>query len=173
MSKNAIISIMCIFLSIYGCERNSHKENEKIIKEWIGKEIILPELYDNGNQNGFSDGLKIVAKINGNCYSCLINLRKWKPFMENIPHKEKMSFYFYLVISDSTVYKNLNKEEIHFDHPIIYDEYNKFQKENKLNSNSIFHVMLLDSNNRVLLIGDPTNNKNMEYLYKKVISQTF
>lgn len=173
MSKIAIRSIICVILSINGCESNSHKENERIIKEWIGKEIILSGLYNSGNQNGFSDGLKIVAKINGDCYPCLINLRKWKSFMENIPHKEKMSFYFYLVISDSLVYKNLNKKEIHFDHPVIYDEFNKFHKENKLNSNSIFHVMLLDSSNKVLLIGDPINNKKMTNLYKKVISQTF
>jgi hypothetical protein len=173
MSKIATRFIVCIFFTFYGCESNIHRVNKKIIKEWIGKEIILPELYDNSNQNAFSGGLKVVAKINGNCYSCLMDLKKWKTFMENIPHKGKISFCFYLVISDSAVYKNLNKKEIHFDHPVIYDEDNKFQKQNKLNSNSIFHVMLLDSSNRVLLIGDPINNKKMTFLYKKVISQTF
>ena len=173
MSKIVIRFIICIFLTFIGCVSNTHKENEKIINEWIGKKIILPELYDNGNQNAFSDRLKIIAKINGDCYSCLINLGKWKTFMENIPYKEKISFYFYLVTSDSMVYKNLNKEKIHFNHPVIYDEYNKFQKQNKLNSNSIFHVMLLDSSNRVLLIGDPINNEKMTNLYKKVICHIF
>lgn len=156
-----IVTKFIIFsvLMFAGCESNFHKKNEEIVKKWIGKEIILPELCDNAIQNAFSDGLKIVSRINGNCYSCLIKLKKWKTFMENIPSKERISFYFYLVISDSTVYTNLNNEEIHFDHPVIYDEYNSFHKLNKLNSNSIFHVMLLDSSNRVLLIGDPIDSE--------------
>lgn len=173
MSNIVIRFIVFLFLMFTGCKNNSHKGNEKIINEWIGKEIILPGLCDNENQNVISDRLKIVSRINGNCYSCLIKLKKWKTFMENIPYKEKISFYFYLVISDSTVYKNLNKEEIHFEHPVIYDEHNRFHKLNKLNLNSIFHVMLLDSSNRVLLIGDPIDNMKMKNLYKEVINQTF
>ena len=70
-----------------------------------------------------------------------------------------------MVISDSSIYTEINKKEIHFEYPVIFDTNNEFQKSNNLAQNNIFHTMLLNKSNKVILIGNPINNTKLKELY--------
>lgn len=167
------ILIIIQLVITFGCSNLNKSENEKIVDEWIGKEIILPKLKYNDIIKENQSGLKIVSRINGNCYSCISQLTEWKEFMNSFSQNEKFPFYFYLVIADSSVYNKINKEKIHFDYPVIFDTNDDFRKKNKLSHNNIFHSMLIDSDNKVILIGNPISNVTMQDLYKKVIDNYY
>ena len=91
--------------------------------------------------------------------------------MNNILQNERIPFYFYLVIADSSIYNKINNEIIHFDYPVIFDPDDQFRKKNNLNENNIFHTMLVDANNKVIIIGNPVNNVKMQNLYREIINE--
>lgn len=169
MRHRVYLLLMLLMLLILACNKASKHELDNIVSVWMGKEVILPGLNKFNIQNSNPSGLKIVTRINGNCYSCLMQLKEWQIIKEDISQTVSIPFYFYIVVSDSTMYKILNKQEIHFNYPVIFDPFDEFRKLNRLEDNSIFHSMLLDSNNRILLIGNPVNNMKMQNLYKNII----
>ncbi len=59
----------------------------------------------------------------------------------------------------------MNDSIIQFNYPVIFDQNNTFYKLNKLHENSLYHTMLLDSLDKVLLIGTPIMNKKLQALY--------
>ncbi len=162
------LAILLLFLILLiGCGNASRNRYKKSVNYWLGKEIKLPYCPKIDYSN--PSGLKIVTRINGNCYPCLKQLSGWKSFINEVSKEYSVSFYIYIVVSDSSIYENINEQEIHFDYPIIYDIYNDFQKLNKINSDNNLNSMLLNSNNEVLLIGNPVINKKMEELYVNTI----
>lgn len=59
-----------------------------------------------------------------------------------------------------------------FPHPIYIDENNIFSKINPhLPADKRLHSFLLDKNNNVILVGDPTSNHDLWALYKKTINE--
>ena len=61
-------------------------------------------------------------------------------------------------------------KEIH-NYPLILDFTNQYLKENDLTKWSRYKTFLLDKNNKVLLVGNPTYNKKLMKLYKQEINK--
>lgn len=64
------------------------KELSSLVESYVGDKIQLPVdsvfILENDSivsfklLNQYSDKIKVVTRINGNCHSCLFNLDKWK-----------------------------------------------------------------------------------------------
>ena len=165
MISRKCILLLLLFQIIFSCKNSQDSEYENIVNEWIGKEILLPKISEGNKLYNPDSNLKIVTRINGNCYSCLSRLKNWKPFVEEVNNKYNIPVFIYMVISDSSIYTEINKKEIHFEYPVIFDTNNEFQKSNNLAQNNIFHTMLLNKSNKVILIGNPINNTKLKELY--------
>ena len=163
---NKSIGFLGILLLAYCCSVKSEKtEYESIIEEWIGKKIVLPRL---SNQFKYDEKVKVVTKINGNCFQCISRLELWSRFIDEIEKNCEncnVQYYFYISGADTSAFKTMNDSIIQFNYPVILDQNNTFYKLNKLHENSLYHTMLLDSLDKVLLIGTPIMNKKLQALY--------
>lgn len=165
-----IIGIFGIVLFVFcSCVRPQRIENERIVEDWLGKEIKLPKL---SNQFRYDEKTKIVTSINGNCSQCIFRLKYWMNFIKEINETCvgcEIQYYFYVTGADTAAFKAINDSMVHFKYPVIFDQNNSFYKQNKLNENNLYHTMLLDSCDRVLLIGTPIMNPKLQNLYKEEI----
>ena len=163
---NKSIGFLGILLLTYCCSVKSEKtEYKSIIEEWIGKKIVLPRL---SNQFKYDEKVKVVTKINGNCFQCISRLELWSRFIDEIEkncENSTVQYYFYISGADTSAFKTMNDSIIQFNYPVIFDQNNTFYKLNKLHENSLYHTMLLDSLDKVLLIGTPIMNKKLQALY--------
>ena len=154
------------------CENSQNSENRRIVNEWIGKEIVFPNQDSENNVNKCNDdNLKIVTRINGNCYPCLVQLKLWKKLIEELKSKHTISFYIFIVANDYEIFESVNEKEIHFDYPVIYDRNDEFYKKNRLPQRSYLQTMLLTDKNKVILIGNPVVNDVLKDLYIEQIKK--
>ncbi len=161
--------VYLILILAVACKNNTM--DNSIEKRWLGREIAIPLQKDNLSVKNNKTGLKIVTRINGHCYSCLLQLKDWQNLMEGSLFQESVSYYIYIVVPDSIYFNRINDMEIHFNYPIICDPYDMFRKHNNLENNPFYHTMLLDSNNHVLGIGNPISNPNTLALYKDILKR--
>lgn len=151
------------------CSKSSKSQYGDIINNWIGKKVILPILNSNYDSLELSSDLKIVTRINGDCHPCLMQLKNWLVFLNDVSKEQKVSFYIYVVISDTLAYNEINRKEIHLNYPVIFDQNDQFRKLNGLHKNEIFHTMLLNHSNNVIIIGNPIYSQKLRELYKQTI----
>jgi len=165
--------LFCLFTS---CQSSVKYEHIQIINEWRGKEIILParmEYKIMGRDTVCNDiwdkQYKIFTYVDSvGCTSCQLGISQWKNLIDSTKNKN-VSFIFAV---HSTNYTDFNYELLldGFNHPIIFDQHNDFYKLNHF-PKFPYRTFLLDKDNKVILIGTPTNNPKIWELYKQQFSQ--
>lgn len=157
-----------LLLVFYSCDRNKKEAIDSIVKKWMGKEILFPEnslfiTYDNRDSVDFlsmKSDYRIVTYVNSEtCFSCNLRLPFWKGFVmevdsvsldKNIP----VLFYFYPK-NKSDLYALLERHK--FIYPVCFDEEDSLNKLNHFPTDMAFQTFLLNSDNKVLAIGNPIN----------------
>lgn len=172
-----IISIVVLSIFTISCNRN---KNKQFVKEREGSSLILPEikelLYKDSlykNKIPFHRApLKITTFIWGDCHVCIKDLKKWEEFYNIAKNNKKLQIHFYLYATDIKLFvNNLYTEEIH-KFPLIIDQnFNYLENNNLPQKNKNFQTFLVDSNNKVILIGNPTLNNKLKKLYLEEINK--
>lgn len=164
-----------MFLSS-SCASSTHNEKE-IVAEWVGKEIIIPEqltfqILEEAVDIGLAlPDYRIVNYVDSTgCTSCRLKLPLWEETINefrSLPNVE---------VECLTIVNAPNEKEIGFLikrgnylHPIALDSDNTFDRINNLPNDHEYHTFLLDSENRVLAIGNPVLNPKIKDLYKRII----
>jgi len=154
---------------------------ERQIQKYQKNTIILPDtlqvlindtikyLY---NTDIHSYRLKIVTVFNdSDCYKCYyLKFNSLKHFTEKLTSFEHVILIVFFCGS-SEYFKRIVYPEIAFSSPVILDRKCVFISRNKLPDSEEYNTLLLDENNKVLLIGDPTQNAETERLYINKISE--
>ena len=180
--KFLFLIFLIVVCFVCSCKNNKKKgEIEKVLSEWIGKEILFPEnvpcymagkdtLTDICNKL-FQKEFKILMYVDSaGCSSCRLKLFEWKQLMEEAdslfqgkvgfllffqPKTEReMSYLFALNRFDYSAYMDING---------AINRLNRFPKAME------YQCFLLDSNNKVLMVGNPVLNLNIWKLYKTQI----
>jgi len=146
-------------------------EVKKVITSFIGKEIIVPDtmiLYSISGKisNHFisEDKMKILVYIDGDCSKCVESLLEWQQFIENNNDTFlDCSIVFFITSSNFNLIKNL-LNEIKFKYIVVFDYENAYMLKNKFD-NPILNTVLVDSKNRIVIVGNPLKNKNLTDLY--------
>lgn len=175
-----ILLFLCLFF--YGCNKK-HEASIDIVNEWMGKEIFFPQntqCYSITNDSiSFSSLLKkefkILFYVNSNdCFKCKARLADWNKLIYNFNqlYSDKVSFLFFYHIKKEEkdeVYKLLEYERFYY--PVIIDQANAINQLNNLPIEESFQCFLLNKENKVISIGNPTINNQVLSLYKRYITK--
>lgn len=163
-------------LVLFSCIKS--QENAKtIVNNWLNKEIRLPDSINQTKQDSLwqlmrKKQFKILTVIDTNiCTECRLKLYEWRKLIKDIDSISSNTSFLFVVHSKN--YNNVNSwiKKNKFDYPIFFDYTNKMNKLNYFPKNPQYQTFLIDSSNKVLLIGNPIKNKPLWDLYKKIISR--
>ena len=177
-----LVVIFLIAICFSAC-KDAHREDvAKIVSEWTGKEIKFPEGLsctsmgtDTIYVDLYSDRYKILLYVDSlGCSSCRLKLSEWKRIMAEADSLfgREVDFLFYFQP------KKQNERDLQFlfrsngfNHPVLIDLKNEIDKLNKFPSHTDYQCFLLDRDNKVVMIGNPSVNTGIWQLFKGYISE--
>jgi hypothetical protein len=164
---------------IFACKEDKRKtEAQKIISEWAGKEIHLPAdarcfyMYkDTVCPESAPKPYRILAYIDSTgCSSCKLKLFTWQQIIEEadsiMPDQVDFQFYFQPKNLKELIF-TLKRDG--FEYPVHIDTSGSINQLNRFPDKAEYQCFLLDSNNKVLMVGNPAWNPKIWELYKTQI----
>ncbi|HSH53172.1 MAG TPA: hypothetical protein VK982_15715, partial [Bacteroidales bacterium] len=98
-------------------------------KELINKKIIIPEnwelIYESDSQSNIDnlkDHISIIVYINGNCYGCIQDLKRWMKYIEENSFSKKINFVFFTDIFDIDTFIAIVRSTTTFEYSIYNDK---------------------------------------------------
>lgn len=173
---------LSVCLSFVACRSAQTREAEKIVKEWVGKTIVFPDdvsCYSIDKERSgdcpspAAEKYKVLLYTDSlGCLSCKLGLLEWQDVMEEadslFPGRLDFLFYFQPK-SKKELMVLLKREEFHC--PVFIDTKNSIDALNQFPDNASYQCFLLDAENRVVLVGNPSRNSAIWELYKKQIAK--
>lgn len=176
MKTIKLLFIFILYISILSCQ---NQKINQVVHQWANKEIIFPEKLsysieiDSIWNNLLSHEYKILVAVDSNtCTECHLKLYEWKKLIQEIDSITNNTAFLFIIHTKDYSLLDIIKENNKFNYPIIYDYDNKIGKLNKFPRNFLFQTFLLDSNNKIILVGNPIGNKYLWDLYKQIITNT-
>jgi hypothetical protein len=181
MKLSFVLAVASVTLMV-ACTGNSRKQEiTRLVKAWQGKEIVFPDgmvftrlASDTVPFDVPKDSWKVLVYLDSSgCSSCRQPLHEWKHFIDSVNTVANGTVPFLFVFHPKTL-KGLQtylKRE-HFDMPICADLNDTLNRINKFPTASMFQTFLLDSSNRVNIIGDPIHNTSIYNLYINHLKET-
>lgn len=149
---------------------------EKLVSEWIGREIKLPEIMTDvltGDTLNLSDAdFKIITYVdNAECTSCKMNLRSWEIFTESLDSISNAIVDILMIVNTDNTdgIKYIITRDSYY-HPIVIDSTDMINSTNHFPKDTQYQSFLLDKTNRVVAVGNPILNNVIGSLYKAIIS---
>lgn len=176
---NKICSLLFGACILFSCQKSEHKRILDIVKEWDGKEIIFPihSIFTIQGSDTVSyiipkSNYKVVVFVDSvGCISCKLQLLKWKEFMHDMDSLSdgNIPFVFFFQTKNVRELKYILRRDS-FSHPVCIDTEDSFYKLNRFPNEMMFQTFLVDSENRVKVIGNPIHNLSIKDLYLKEIA---
>jgi hypothetical protein len=180
---NVILLLIFVILGFFSCKNSKRKaEAEKIVKEWIGKEIQFSEdaqccILGTDATPDLCAGLfdreyKIFLYVDSTgCSSCRLRLLQWKQLIEEADSlfEEKLGFLFFFQPKSKKDMEYLFKND-QFDYPVFIEMNDAMNQINHFPAQAQYQCFLLNKENKVLMIGNPMINPKIWELYKEQIS---
>lgn len=180
--KHSSISL-CTFLLCMGmcisCKDNEKGKIARLVTEWQGKEVLLPESSiftiqgKDTVQVATNAEHKILVYVDSTgCTSCRLQLHKWKELISEVDSLSgnTVQFLFYLTPKSVKEARYITRRD-DFTHPLCIDLNNEIGRMNHFPTEDMFHTFLLDADNRVKVIGNPIHNKAVRSLYIDAIRE--
>jgi hypothetical protein len=136
------------------------------LKSRIGNKLVVPYTPDTCDLYKF----KIVTYINGDCPSCVAELDLWENFILKIEQKNYVKFIIYLRATNIELLMENCRLLSNSSVTVVEDKDDLFYKENSLSDHKMFHTFIVNQDNKILLVGNPILNKNLETLYLKLLN---
>ncbi|EDV01513.1 hypothetical protein BACCOP_01456 [Phocaeicola coprocola DSM 17136] len=173
------ISFICLLFFAMSCQKNERAKIEFLVKEWNNKEIRFPDnpvftrfVTDTVPYRIPKSDYKVVVFVDSvGCISCKLQLPNWKKFMHEVDSLSdgNVPFVFFFQTKDVSELRYILKRD-NFSHPVCMDTEDSFYRLNRFPGEMIFQTFLVDSANRVKVIGNPIHNLSVKDLYLKEIT---
>jgi len=169
-----IVSIF-ICLVLFSCSYKTEVKNDlvKLMSNPItlpNKSVITFKGEDTLVVDYFKSDYKMVIYADSMiCTSCgITDILLWEPLIAYAnTFNNRLKFYFIFSTPNSKEIRNALKTKL-FNYPVLIDEKGEFKKLNPhLPKNKSLHAFLLDENNKVIMVGNPLRNKELEKLFYK------
>ncbi|MBC9797811.1 hypothetical protein [Sinomicrobium weinanense] len=171
--------VFILFLVLFACEQENNTSDE-LNQKWRGKKVSftddLEPFVTQANRKSDS-GVKnrtVVAYYDGNCSSCYKELLKWIHVKEDFIEKGyHVDFKFILSGYNKALVKGYLKQVKFPLEDVFYASKNSFiEKYSFLTEiNYEYSSMLLDRNNKILLIGNPTTSERILKIFTELVRQ--
>jgi hypothetical protein len=159
--------LIIILFFFWGCHS---PQNEKSIQnndtgiEKYGKKInflmnaVVPYNIDEcSNIPSLGSSYKIITYVNLHCEYCWEDFIKNKDYLKSMGSFPNVSFFCFIA-SDEESFDNKNKI-LNLDFPVYLDVEERFKRVNMLGDFTPYLTFLLNNNNEIVLIGEPSNHK--------------
>lgn len=174
---NRILYLFIVAQLLFSC---SNKDKvARIANEMFGREIIIQpnSKVININMKEIKNVFlnkgctKIIVYIDSTgCFSCRFHFYEWKQFMKKVEIENQKTNLIFIIQSINTIDVEKLFKDNNFNSPVIFDPDGTFAMNNKLPSDPRFHTFLLDSANKIVLIGNPIFSGQIEKLYLSKIT---
>ena len=170
-----------ITVLLLSCKKQQQRaELTTLVLEWQGKEVLFPDHAvflrygkDTVDFEYKNAGYKVLVYIDSaGCTGCALRAERWKAFIETVDSVSSRHVPFVFFISPKSIADlRFRFQQIGFDYPVCFNGEEELDRLNQFPQNSLFHTVLLDSDNRVLVIGNPTRAPKIAELYLNRITQ--
>ena len=174
-----VVLVLFSFLFLLSCLDDKKHDIESLVKEWNKKEILFPDnpvftrfVIDTIPYSIPKTDYKVVIFVDSvGCISCKLQLPKWKEFMHEVDSLSdgNVPFVFFFQTKDVRELRYILRRD-NFSHPVCIDTEDSFYKLNRFPGEMMFQTFLVDSENRVKVIGNPIHNLSVKDLYLKEIA---
>jgi len=174
--KNISI-IFLILAALNTCKNHTKDTHIGNIKSIKGKTIDPPDTtislinYSLGMKEIFDKkNLKIISFTDGGCPACIKQLKKLskvKKELDSITRKETNLISFVLVKNKKYFIRDYYPELDSL--PLILVNNYQFLEKNNIPVSPIYHTFLVDTKNKIQLVGNPHKNEKLKKLYIKQI----
>lgn len=182
MKRHCYLILLILIASLSCSKQKSDTELLQIVKEWYGKEIKFPDrpvftLYgkDTVDYSIPQSTYKVLVYVDSTgCVDCKLQLQKWQELIEytNSISNGEIPFLFFFYPKDYKELCQIFKRDL-FDMPVYIDFKGELNKLNNFPLLPQFHTLLLDKDNKVVVIGNPVHSTDIRSLYIKKISETY
>lgn len=170
---------LTLTIFIVSCQNKSNESVENIIASFSGKILNIPQ---NVQPYILGDTTKVpklqikpfkilVYTDSAGCTNCQLRLDQWKNFIKEIDSTsgKRVDFQFWFNPKDDDIVPALISAE-NFRYPVYVDQQDQLNIENNLPKEIWYRCFLLDQNNKVILVGNPTLNPGVKKLYREYTS---
>lgn len=162
--------------------RNDSDTRERInslVQEWTGKTLVIPDdipsyilAKDTSVTLSRSPYRIFVYTDSTGCSSCKLRLHAWKEYIKEADSLfgDRLDFIFYFQPKNERELQFLIKRD-HFDQVVFMDREGQILKLNSFPEEMEYQSFLIDQNNKVISLGNPTINPKIWELYKQIIEK--
>lgn len=151
---------------------------ESAILEWTGREIVFPDSMRLAGGGVFvkepSDFTIVAYYDSEGCTGCRMKLPFWNQLiwkLDSLKNRDRVEVLLIVATERVDELTTLIKENS-FPGKVVVDSDSLFMRANGLPENPYLQSFLLDSDNRVTLIGNPIDMHSLEKVYLKNIMQS-
>ena len=177
-----VVILLTTVICVTSCENRERKELVQLVEEWQNKEILFPDSLEFISTEAdtlfrhysIDAPYKVLIFIDSlGCTSCKLQLERWKNFISYVDSIADRRIPFYFILQGDKIDQlRYAMKKTSFDYPICIDKDNLFDELNSFPQKIMFQTFLLDSDNRVKVIGSPVYNLGIRDLYLDYISGT-
>lgn len=173
MNIRTLYPILFLVL-LSSCMNYKEKKLEALVKEWAGKEILLPKsliftqfAIDTVHYEVQPSKYKVVVFVDSaGCVGCKLQLTRWKEFINEVDSLCGSNIPFVFILQTNKI-QELRTAMIRdgFSHPVCIDTEGRIKAINKIPDDIMFQTFLVDSTNHVKVIGNPVYNISIRKLF--------
>lgn len=170
----ALLIAVCLVIVIVASINDT---NIDTVSEWTGKTLTIPKVEFVGSSADYerikNSSYKIFVYVDSaGCFSCQLQLDKWKDFIaKHYYTNNDVSIVFYFNLDNRNMIDATFANE-GFSYPYFFDKRGLILKSNDFPNKFSLKTFLLDKENKVLCVGNPVVNPNVERLYDDIISKS-
>lgn len=180
MRKLSLIFLLTLIvgLSLVSCGSRERATHTGVIAEWIGREIVFPEelVYQIKDDTIDLDldrpDFKIISYIDSSgCTSCRMKLAMWSELINELKSLPDVDVEVIMIVnSDDPKEITYLLQRDNYLNPVVIDRDNLFDQLNELPPLSDHHTLLLDTENKVIALGNPVRNPKIKNVFLQHIT---
>lgn len=175
--KRIYFFLLCL-AALASCAHKSTDKTEAVLRQWMNKEVILPQdpiytiLWKDTVDYPLTADYRVLTYVDtAGCMSCRMRLTDWKKVIHQFDSVlgQRVQFLFYFSPKrNKLIFHELKASD--FTYPVCIDETDQIGRLNTFPEGDNYHTFLLDNQNRILAIGNPTQNPKMQQLFLDIIA---
>ena len=171
--------LILLGFGIVGCTNSNKEQTISVVGELVGNKIVIPEEMVWEVQNtaidiagtSVTDYWIVTYVDSAGCTPCAMKLPVWSNIMDELNMAGDIDIELLMVVmSPKTRELEHIVRDVNFLHPVCYDSAGVFSRYNTLPDKASHRTFLVDSDCKILAVGNPAVNPKVRELYRRIIS---